>query len=184
MKIKYIFGPRSGEVEHVSRETAAPLIAARIAEALEPDLPVQGEPAWKRNSNLPKAGATPKPRREWAVEVSTYSNPENAQIVAIRRDTFRGSFLSETARCTFPPDKVHDRTDHTGRAFCSCFGEPVPADILAEYKRAWRNGASKEQRESEGPRFSNHPDAASDKARITDHSRNTADAARPKPRAF
>jgi hypothetical protein len=36
------------------------------------------------------------------------------------------------------PDKIHDRRDHTGQAYCSSFGRPVPVKVIEQYRAARR----------------------------------------------
>jgi hypothetical protein len=74
---------------------------------------------------------TPPPAPEWSV--TTYLNPQTHQ-----------EFLSIQLKIgkvirfyDGHPEAIHNRHDHTGRAYCSAFGWPVPEEHEREYKRRW-----------------------------------------------
>jgi hypothetical protein len=72
--------------------------------------------------------------------------------------------MVDTVYCVWPPDAVHDRTNHNGDKFCSAFGVPVPKEILDQYRRAWKSNS--DARAPFNGQFKPHPDAKSDKAHI------------------
>jgi hypothetical protein len=37
------------------------------------------------------------------------------------------------------PDKIHDRMDWRKQVYCSCFGRPVPKEIVEQYRKARKN---------------------------------------------
>jgi hypothetical protein len=153
MKIRYIFGPRAGEVEHVDRTAAKPLLLAQIAEAVDPEdlkdpndglVRIPGDVPYR----LPKAGDARPPQPVWSVEVvkinrivQVNGGPEIETIfyLAIRRELNWGPNKLTVARCLRPPEFVHDRRSHDGGLFCSDFGCAVPDEIRAAYKKQWKD---------------------------------------------
>jgi hypothetical protein len=166
MKIRYIFGPRAGEVEHVDRTAAKPLLLAQIAEAVDPeDLKDPNEGvvrAANETYRLPRAGDARPPQSQWSVLV--VDDVYNNAYLAIRRQLNWG-LTKKVELCFLPPDQVHDCQYHDGQRYCSAFGMPVPPDTLSEYTRRWKQ--NKQQRapyKSEETR--NRPDVKLDRAII------------------
>jgi hypothetical protein len=150
MKIRYIFGPRAGEVEHVDRTAAKPLILAAIAEAVDPEdlkdpnadmVRVPGDVPYR----LPRAGDGRPPQPIWSIEIVKQIVPQDGGALqeffylAIQRVLNWGPNKVQVDRCFRPPDFVNDRQYHDGRQFCSSFGCHVPDEILKDYKRQWKD---------------------------------------------
>src|SRR5271168_4138505 len=84
MKVKFLFGPKSGATEHINNQTGATLIAAGLAE--EVPLPPRGTSGWleamaeqeaQRVAALPKTSAV-----QWAVkDTLSDQNPVRVMIV-------------------------------------------------------------------------------------------------------
>jgi hypothetical protein len=172
MKIRIL---ASGEVRHIDNSTGSALISAGLAELIS-----------KSDSPLPQPGDYKPPQPKWSIVVVS---PETITLtgrpqkfLAIRRDVIRplasqqptsqvgavsytlGGF-ADSSFCSLPPDLVHDKRYHDGRPFCSCFGCPVPDEILKEYKKQWKSNPDL-RFPYEGRPVPNRPDEKTDKATI------------------
>jgi hypothetical protein len=155
MLIRYIFGPKSGEEEHVSLDVARPLLAAALAEAVNPeDLKQRAD-----RPRLPKPGQAAQPRRVWSITHVEGINKEDR--LAICLENIWSNNQKIISYCFWSPDLVHNRTDWKGEPFCTCFGLRVPDEIMQDYKRAWKREMSWFPY-TIGPKQRPHPSAKAD----------------------
>jgi hypothetical protein len=141
MKIRYLFGPKISQEEHVHREVARPLITAGIAESLEApeaDLPVCGESHQDRaRRRLGLSAPTAVPAPVWDVVSMNRTTAQDANS-APPELTIQMEIMGALYRWSGDPKNANVRAEFDGGArYLSGFGRPIPEDVLGRYTYIW-----------------------------------------------
>jgi len=112
MKIRY---KNNGVTDNVERNLGTSLIRAGIAEELQPLVaPLHHE------------------IKPVVFSVVLIGTPAYVAIRAERDGRFLADYYGS-------PDAVHNKKNHDGSPYSTAFGRAVPDEILADYKKQWKN---------------------------------------------
>jgi hypothetical protein len=154
MKIRYTFGPKLNTIEHVSRDTAEPLIAAGIAEALpEPPRATKFNPISRREEEIvPRSDESLQDRQR--ARLGLTSQPAAVpvwDVVTVARTTVHAAnsappeliiqmeILGGLYRWSGDPKRANHTADWDGgKRYLNGFGREIPDDVLGRYTALWK----------------------------------------------
>ena len=133
MKIRYLNGPKAGQIEFVQNQIGNVVVGAGLAEEVDA--------ASTETGKLPKPGSAPVPEPHWEVSVERHSQDSPAWL-AIKMTI--GPIAPSTGKpgttCFYAGDPQYANARKEwegGGCYLNHFGREVPAAILADYTRRW-----------------------------------------------
>jgi hypothetical protein len=133
MKIKYLSGPKSGQIEFVQNQVGSVVVGAGLAEEITDGAVTAPNIHGEETYRLPKPGDYRALVPEWAVEVRRDARDLAVLVITMKCGDMIVHFCGH-------PERVNARKQwQDGSRWLNGFGRECPQEIAKEYERRWKD---------------------------------------------